>query len=193
MSYIVSNRILFTLRNMSHFQRHFVALAFEHGEVEFFSAIEFLRERTAFLRYLEPLRQKDWNVCAKTPVGGHRQIFEYGGLYARRISCYGLLSNRHRREKLEQCRRLLGIGRVASIESHGAASADYRHRYEALSGPGRRAVAEGIETEAETLAGPMPLHVPRRFAAESDRSDTSFTRSGMAASGYSRPGPTRSG
>ena len=52
------------------FRRRFLQLlgqAFDRGELEFFSALESLRERKAFLRYLEPLREKEWIVYAKAP------------------------------------------------------------------------------------------------------------------------------
>ena len=50
-----------------------------------------------------------------------------------RIRYYGFLGNRHRQEKLEQCRRLLGT--PSPDQSHRmAAKEDYRDRYEDLTG-----------------------------------------------------------
>src|SRR5690606_23068448 len=52
-----------------------------------------------------------------------------------RIRYYGLLGNRHRQAKLEQCRRLLQMPPAAAESSAEAgAPVDYRDRYEALTG-----------------------------------------------------------
>jgi hypothetical protein len=48
-----------------------------------------------------------------------------------RIRYYGFLANRYRRQKLEQCRRLLGM---QSPVEHPDAVRDYRDRYEELTG-----------------------------------------------------------
>ena len=49
-----------------------------------------------------------------------------------RIRYYGFLGNRYRREKLEQCRRLLGMPTPA--EQTDATENDYRDRYQELTG-----------------------------------------------------------
>ncbi len=49
-----------------------------------------------------------------------------------RIRYYGFLENRHRQEKLEQCRRLLGM--PSPDQCSPAAKEDYRDRYEELTG-----------------------------------------------------------
>ena len=51
-----------------------------------------------------------------------------------RIRYYGLLGNRHRQEKLAQCRRLLDMSLAAPKEIPTRAPTDYRDRYEALTG-----------------------------------------------------------
>ncbi|MBC8164502.1 MAG: IS91 family transposase [Bryobacteraceae bacterium] len=48
-----------------------------------------------------------------------------------RIRYYGFLGNRYRQEKLDQCRRLLGM---QMPEPHTASEQDYRDRYEDLTG-----------------------------------------------------------
>ena len=173
------------------FRRRFLQLlgqAFERGELEFFSALESLRDRKAFLRYLEPLREKEWIVYAKAPFAGPEQVLEYVGRYTHRVAIsnnrlldiedgqvtfrwrdyrdgdaqktmtlaagefirrfllhvlppgfhriryYGLLGNRHRQEKLDQCRRLLDMSLATPTQPDTAAPADYRDRYEALTG-----------------------------------------------------------
>jgi hypothetical protein len=173
------------------FRRRFLQLlgqTFERGQLEFFSALEHLRDRKAFLRYLEPLREKEWVVYAKAPFAGPEQVLEYVGRYTHRVAIsnnrlleiegghvtfrwrdyrdgdaqktmtlqagefirrfllhvlppgfhriryYGLLGNRHRQEKLDQCRRLLDMSPATPMEPDTAAQADYRDRYEALTG-----------------------------------------------------------
>ena len=54
-----------------------------------------------------------------------------------RIRYYGLLGNRHRTEKLERCRQLLGT--ASPPEPAHPATSDFRDRYEALTGVSLRA------------------------------------------------------
>jgi Transposase zinc-binding domain/Putative transposase len=49
--------------------------AFDAGHLEFFSSLEPLRERRAFLRYLAPLRRAKWVVYAKPPFAGPEQVW----------------------------------------------------------------------------------------------------------------------
>lgn len=173
------------------FRRRFLELlgqAFQRGELEFFSALESLRERKAFLRYLEPLREKEWVVYAKAPFAGPEQVLDYVGRYTHRVAIsnnrllnigdghvifrwrdyrdgdaqktmtlaageflrrfllhvlppgfhriryYGLLGNRHRQGKLDHCRQLLDMSPATPQEADTAVPADYRDRYEALTG-----------------------------------------------------------
>lgn len=173
------------------FRRRFLqllGLAFDRGELEFFSALQPLSERKAFQRYLDPLREKEWVVYAKAPFAGPEQVLDYVGRYTHRVAIsnnrllnieaghvtfrwrdyrdgdahktmslaagefirrfllhvlppglqriryYGLLGNRHRQEKLEQCRRLLNMTLATPKEIHTEAPADYRDRYQALTG-----------------------------------------------------------
>ena len=51
-----------------------------------------------------------------------------------RIRSYGFLGNRHRREKLAPCRHLLGTPPPPARRGDATAPADYRDRYEALTG-----------------------------------------------------------
>jgi hypothetical protein len=44
--------------------------AFDAGALQFFSALEPLRLRHAFLRHLSPTRKADWVVYAKPPFAG---------------------------------------------------------------------------------------------------------------------------
>jgi hypothetical protein len=60
--------------------------AFDAGELQFFSSLEPLRERDAFLRYLAPIRYAPWVVYAKPPFAGPEQVLEYVGRYTHRVA-----------------------------------------------------------------------------------------------------------
>jgi hypothetical protein len=51
-----------------------------------------------------------------------------------RIRYYGFLGNRHRKEKLERCRQLLGMAPPKESSAEPAIQEDYRDRYERLTG-----------------------------------------------------------
>ena len=55
-----------------------------------------------------------------------------------RIRYYGFLANPHRKEKLEQCRRLLGVAARSDTSSIPVTPEDYRDRYERLTGQSLR-------------------------------------------------------
>jgi hypothetical protein len=78
------------VRVLSHlFRRLFLEYlqkAFDAGELQFFSTLEPLRERRAFLRYLVPVRQAQWVVHAKPPFAGPEQVLEYVGRYTHRVA-----------------------------------------------------------------------------------------------------------
>ena len=162
--------------------------AFEEGQLKFFSSLQELDDRKAFLRYLAPLRKKKWVVYAKKPFAGPQQVLDYVGRYTHRVAIsnnrilniesgqitfrykdyrngsqqktmtlsadefirrfllhvlpegfhriryYGFLGNRYRKEKLEQCRRLLGMVPREPDSPTEVAQLDYRDRYQALTG-----------------------------------------------------------
>jgi hypothetical protein len=71
------------------FRRRFLELleqAFNHGQLGFFSALEHLRERAAFSRYIGPLKERDWVVYAKEPFAGPEQVLDYVGRYTHRVA-----------------------------------------------------------------------------------------------------------
>ena len=51
---------------------------FDAGRLEFFSSLEPLRERRAFLQHLAPTRETEWVVYAKRPFAGPEQVLDYG-------------------------------------------------------------------------------------------------------------------
>jgi hypothetical protein len=56
------------------------------GKLHFYSDLQSLRDPGAFVRYLAPLREKEWVVYAKPPFGGPRQVLEYLGRYTHRVA-----------------------------------------------------------------------------------------------------------
>jgi hypothetical protein len=76
-----------------------------------------------------------------------------------RIRYYGLLGNRHRQEKLAQCRQLLQMEPEASSDSDVEAPSDYRDRYEALTGLSLHQCPvchSGRMINVEQITRPMP-------------------------------------
>jgi hypothetical protein len=72
-----------------YFRRRFLELlgqAFENKELQFFGALQSLRERKSFYRHLEPVRQKEWVVYAKAPFAGPKQVLDYVGRYTHRVA-----------------------------------------------------------------------------------------------------------
>lgn len=71
------------------FRRCFLAglqRAFDTGQLEFFSSLASLREREAFRKYLDPLKDKEWVVYAKAPFAGPQQVLDYVGRYTHRVA-----------------------------------------------------------------------------------------------------------
>jgi len=60
--------------------------AFDAGELRFFSSLERLRERSAFLHYLAPAQKTAWVVYAKKPFAGPQQVLDYVGRYTHRVA-----------------------------------------------------------------------------------------------------------
>jgi hypothetical protein len=65
---------------------HHLEKAFTAGRLSFFSSLEPLRERPAFLRHLAPARRADWVVYAKRPFAGPHQVLTYVRRYTHRIA-----------------------------------------------------------------------------------------------------------
>jgi hypothetical protein len=64
----------------------YLLTAFDTGKLEFFSSLEPLRERRAFLQHLAPTREKEWVVYAKRPFAGPEQVLDYVGRYTHRVA-----------------------------------------------------------------------------------------------------------
>jgi hypothetical protein len=60
--------------------------AFDAGDLQFFSSLESLRTRDAFLRHIAPIPKKDWVVYAKRPFAGPEQVLKYVARYTHRIA-----------------------------------------------------------------------------------------------------------
>ena len=71
------------------FRRLFLAQlqdAFDSGQLHFFNALEALNASVAFAKYLAPARIVEWDVYAKPPFGGPKQVLEYLGRYTHRVA-----------------------------------------------------------------------------------------------------------
>jgi hypothetical protein len=60
--------------------------AFDAGDLQFFSSLEPLRERNAFLRHIAPIRKKDWVVYAKPPFAGPEEVLKYVARYTHSVA-----------------------------------------------------------------------------------------------------------
>ncbi len=60
--------------------------AFNSGRLRFFSSREALRDRQAFNRHLDPVRNSEWVVYAKPPFAGPRQVVDYVGRYTHQVA-----------------------------------------------------------------------------------------------------------
>jgi hypothetical protein len=178
------------VRVLSHrFRRLFLQSlqhVFDSGKLQFFNALEPLRDGHAFVQFLDRMKDCDWVVYAKRPFAGPQQVLDYVGRYTHRVAIsnnrllnienghvcfewkdyraggqvktmslsadefirrfllhvlpdgfqriryYGFLGNRCRKQKLDQCRRLLGMPNPA--DATNTAEKDYRDRYEQLTG-----------------------------------------------------------
>jgi hypothetical protein len=61
-------------------------MPFDTGKLEFFSSLEALRDPSAFLDYLAPLREAEWVVYAKRHFAGPEQVLDYVGRYTHRVA-----------------------------------------------------------------------------------------------------------
>jgi hypothetical protein len=60
--------------------------AFDAGGLQFFSSLEPLRARNAFLRHIAPIRKKDWVVYAKPPFAGPEEVLKYVARYTHSVA-----------------------------------------------------------------------------------------------------------
>jgi hypothetical protein len=60
--------------------------AFNAGDLQFFSSLEPLRMRDAFLHHIAPTRKKDWVVYAKQPFAGPEEVLKYVARYTHRVA-----------------------------------------------------------------------------------------------------------
>lgn len=60
--------------------------AFDSGRLQFFNSLEIIRDRRAFVHYLEPLKKAKWVVYAKRPFAGPEQVLDYVGRYTHRVA-----------------------------------------------------------------------------------------------------------
>src|SRR5216683_1058702 len=65
---------------------NYLEQAFDAGVLQFFSSLEPLRNRHAFLRHIAPTRKINWKVYAKPPFGGPEQVLKYVARYTHRVA-----------------------------------------------------------------------------------------------------------
>ena len=64
----------------------YLQIAFDAGELRFFSSMEQLGNRESFARHLVPLRRCEWVVYSKPPFGGPKRVLAYLGRYTHRVA-----------------------------------------------------------------------------------------------------------
>jgi hypothetical protein len=64
----------------------YLVKAFNAGELQFFSSLEPVRMRSAFLRHIAPARKTDWVVFAKPPFAGPDSVLKYVARYTHRVA-----------------------------------------------------------------------------------------------------------
>lgn len=60
--------------------------AFDSEKLQFFAALESLRERHNFVQLLDRLKACEWVVYAKRPFAGPQQVLDYVGRYTHRVA-----------------------------------------------------------------------------------------------------------
>lgn len=65
---------------------NYLIKAFDAGKLQFFSSLQPLHDRRAFLRHLATTRATEWVVYAKRPFAGPEQVLDYVGRYTHRVA-----------------------------------------------------------------------------------------------------------
>jgi hypothetical protein len=65
---------------------NYLTKAFDAGTLQFFSSLEPLQMRRAFLRHIAPARKIDWVVYAKPPFAGPDDVLKYVARYTHRVA-----------------------------------------------------------------------------------------------------------
>ena len=60
--------------------------AFNSGKLQFFAALEFLRDPHAFAERIAQAKEVDWVVYTKRPFAGPQQVLDYVGRYTHRVA-----------------------------------------------------------------------------------------------------------
>lgn len=60
--------------------------AFDADQLQFFGALEPLRQPAAFVQHLAPAKASQWVVYAKRPFAGPQQVLDYVGRYTHRVA-----------------------------------------------------------------------------------------------------------
>jgi hypothetical protein len=83
-------RFFLPVRVLSRFFRRvflrYLEEAFDADALQFFTSLDALRDRQAFVEHLAPARQAEWVVYAKPPFAGPQQVLDYVGRYTHRVA-----------------------------------------------------------------------------------------------------------
>ena len=157
------------------FRRLFLELlrqAFDGSELQFFNALEGLRNRVAFEKYLAPAANTEWVVYAKPPFGGPKQVLEYLGRYTHRVA---ISNNRllnfsdgdvsfawkdYRHESRSKTMQLDGQEFIRRFLLHALPSGFQRIRHYGLLANANRYREANLERCRELLALPAPVITP---------------------------------
>ena len=168
--YFLTARVLSAL-----FRRLFLEMllaAHAAGQLQFFGDLVPLADKTAFDRYLKPLRKLNWVVYAKEPFAGPRQVLRYLARYTHRIAISNrrLISADHNGVAFRyKDYRLDGSARYKTMTLaadefirrfliHVLPKRFHRIRHYGLLASGNRAA--NIARARELLATPPPLKEP---------------------------------
>jgi Putative transposase/Transposase zinc-binding domain len=162
-----------------------LATAHAAGELQFFSKLAPLTERSAFTAYLAPLRNSEWVVYSKRPFGGPKEVLRYLARYTHRVAIsnsrlialdHNGVTFRWKDYRLEG-RERYKVMTLATHEFirrfliHVLPAGFHRIRYYGLLASGKR--AENIARARELLALPLlPIEAIKATSTNADEPQT---------------------
>jgi hypothetical protein len=141
--------------------------AYAAGKLRLGGGLETLADRTNFIHYLDKLRQMEWVVYAKPPLGGPERVLEYLGRYTHRIAISnnrlleckdGQVTFSYKDYKDEQKQKVMTLSADEFLRRfllHVLPEGFQRIRHYGLLGNRHR--AEHLARSRELLAVPSPI------------------------------------
>jgi Putative transposase/Transposase zinc-binding domain len=183
-SFFLPVRVLSRLFRRLFLQK--LVIAHAAGELQFFGKHAPLKEARAFAAYLAPLRNSEWVVYSKRPVGGPEKVLRYLARYTHRVA----ISNRrlitcddkavtfkwkdYRVEGPERYKAMTLATHefIRRFLIHVLPAGFHRIRYYGLLASGQR--AENIARARELLALPLlPIEAIKAASTEANEPQTS--------------------